>query len=1639
MSVALSIDCASGTDYAKIIKKTDSWASEESFTISSGSTVLFTSPTLVDNQERAIEVCLTASANHIYTLKMMDSRNDSWTNGAWIAIVDINDNTVFKELMTDKTAETYDFALYSPITKGSEWKFSNTLSNGWNQYSFADSDWISITCGSTTQQAVGTQYLRKTFAGVSGMAAVETQFKYRFGIVAYINGVEIFRDNLPAGVVSEGTMASGSYSTSDFHGVIRSAAVAESAQSVLAVELHSTHTNPLAVDFDAFLSYGAGISSENNCYVSAANVTVTSSGVTNPSFAFDYTRSNAASVTVSTLPKDILVSFSGNVYPRVSAIRIYPASTPLVAPTAFILYGGDSTTTASWTKLIDPVAQTYSALQWKQFNRFAEPDLFRAMKLTLTDSSGATLSLYEVQFMVCNVPTPTLQYPEASYAFYARHDSVDLHPSPYGMTSCAISPQLPAGLSFDTTSCGITGIATVDSPQTTYTVTAAAGANTITGTVTLTFTDCQGTLLRILRTYRSPASAEAFRIRDTATDAMLMEVPIGHTNPSGRDHVDYLCVSAERFDVTLDCSSLNWASNSYIYVYAVLIDQEEELLLKARFDGFQSNDNTYYLRRYTINVLDEWHFKMGSLPSNWYDDSTSGWEQGRMGTFPASSNQIQLYKKTFSVSDLSVVSGLILNIRYQYGCIVYLNGHEAFRNHLDVGAVTETTTASESYSGVHYHTVTLPGRFVTEDGSYPLSLLKQGSNTVAIGLIAVAGQTSADFDASVRMMTNEPEAHIWQFFASNSGISGSGMNAFDGYFGTNIYSNTCRDNSVTITLNNDRREWVNTVQVQNDYEGKTAGVGEFTLYGRNSNSDEWTQLVKVAGLTYSMAGQRRNVYFLNRIPYNQFRFENFVSSGSSCKWKVQSLNLYATSVLADPAPLTYPASTEIFQGIEMSELIPEGSGYYDYSITPALPEGLSIDSSNGWVSGTHSSIMSPTSFTVTAHKITGGTTTASFTLSCGVCTGGRSLMTVRVRADGFAHENSWKLFQGRGTSGTVLMSSAKFPVTSNYYYLDFCLNDGLYTFQGMDLYGDGWMVGTGYTLTADVGAMELEIEELAGGAQGTPRTVSTTFSTFFPFQMEYTDWKVYQGEEVAAGWNGVDFNDAAWETKKAAEIANPSVVTTYIRKSFQLTNIDDYQVLNVRMKYAGGVAVYFNDNRVARFNLADDFDASTESIAVHDATVDSKFHVILVTAGVQEGTNVVAFEIHRPIGTSSSDPFVFDATGVFGVETCSTVIDSYSATDSTMLSTGTLAGIMDLDPYTTGTLPATAGAFVEWTVENLEGSKWNSFNLLGANDVPIWVFELYGLMVPTDVQNRVVMVNSNTPLQQRTKPQISVPVGLAGFRKVRYEVLQVSGVTSTGALFTAYCKASGDVCPGVGLYPSVAEGQISPGPCAEGFLGYSYRTCSEGVLGEVQTDTCVYKAPTSVRYRSARYAFVKGTQSTTEKPLTRSVITNWYLDEGVTLPAGLALNHETGEITGVPTDVAEMTSFTVYAENPSGATSASIDISVRTGRCNAEGVFPVTEVDTVAEYQCSSQGSYVGTQKRACVLGEKDGEWQKASGFCTSIGTIVILIVVAIVVIAAIVFILMRAGRKSKAVGGVKGTKKAAKATPKKVAKNVKV
>ncbi|MFN7685254.1 MAG: putative Ig domain-containing protein [Oligoflexia bacterium] len=103
--------------------------------------------------------------------------------------------------------------------------------------------------------------------------------------------------------------------------------------------------------------------------------------------------------------------------------------------------------------------------------------------ITATGSGGSGSTLYTI---VVNDTLPNLTYTGSPFTWGRNVTSVNLIPTNSGgtVTSCSITPLLPTGLSISST-CAITGIATVLSPATTYTVSATNSGGTITRTISI--------------------------------------------------------------------------------------------------------------------------------------------------------------------------------------------------------------------------------------------------------------------------------------------------------------------------------------------------------------------------------------------------------------------------------------------------------------------------------------------------------------------------------------------------------------------------------------------------------------------------------------------------------------------------------------------------------------------------------------------------------------------------------------------------------------------------------------------------------------------------------------------------------------------------------------------------------------------------------------------------------------------------------------------------------------------------------------------------------------------------------------------------------------------------------------------------
>lgn len=154
-----------------------------------------------------------------------------------------------------------------------------------------------------------------------------------------------------------------------------------------------------------------------------------------------------------------------------------------------------------------------------------------------------------------------------------------------------------------------------------------------------------------------------------------------------------------------------------------------------------------------------------------------------------------------------------------------------------------------------------------------------------------------------------------------------------------------------------------------------------------------------------------------------------------------------------------------------------------------------------------------------------------------ICKDGKSLITSTLLTTSMPSLEFYRLYAGRGTSGQLLRDEPSlFMANNNLVYADFCLPHGIYTFQrGMSQSDEGLSFPAGHSLSVDLGTLRFEMGHVPQSAPVSGATM--VFSSLLPFQINYDDWRVYRSATaVPANWNANDFDDAAWDVVKAADI-----------------------------------------------------------------------------------------------------------------------------------------------------------------------------------------------------------------------------------------------------------------------------------------------------------------------------------------------------------------------------------------------------------------------------------------------------------------------------------------------------------------------
>jgi acid phosphatase type 7 len=163
------------------------------------------------------------------------------------------------------------------FSNGSSWKYNDLgidLGTSWQASNFNDGTWLSgsaelgygdgdeqtvVSYGSNSNNKHITTYFRKTFfvSNPSQFQEILGSIRRDDGAVVYVNGIEVFRTNMPGGTISFGTLASSTISfggENTFHSFAFSPAVLVNGNNTVAVEIHQDDVSSSDISFNMSLS-----------------------------------------------------------------------------------------------------------------------------------------------------------------------------------------------------------------------------------------------------------------------------------------------------------------------------------------------------------------------------------------------------------------------------------------------------------------------------------------------------------------------------------------------------------------------------------------------------------------------------------------------------------------------------------------------------------------------------------------------------------------------------------------------------------------------------------------------------------------------------------------------------------------------------------------------------------------------------------------------------------------------------------------------------------------------------------------------------------------------------------------------------------------------------------------------------------------------------------------------------------------------------------------------------------------------------------------------------------------------------------------------------------------------------------------
>ncbi|KAK8808604.1 hypothetical protein WA158_008505 [Blastocystis sp. Blastoise] len=1217
--------------------------------------------------------------------------------------------------------------------------------------------------------------------------------------------------------------------------------------------------------------------------------------------------------------------------------------------------------------------------EFKIFDNDANIYPYNSFQLYLTKNEWNSTAEYpEILFFTCNRYPMPLQYLHDDYSVTLYFHNI-ISPVYTGYTGFTITPSLPKGLSIHIDTGAISGIPTERTPKTLYTIQAAHPYPTTTF-LNIETDLCSSSHIKIVRHYgyNTKIYSESFIIRNKETKEIIYEEKENTIQQLNTTIYHEFCIPSVEYTIEFNNQAsmhyTRWEDDSTLSIYKASkyitssepIESLDHYILIFKEKRDQKGSKNYIIQlKDMVSIHSTWKHNEGSIPDNWYSLSyiDSDWEKIIMGENTISKS-IHLFRKNIELTSIDVYSIADIRVQYYSGIIIYINGNEIFRNHLETNIITPSTYATSIYSELIFRRITVP-----------LSSFIIGMNSIAIMFIPHKNEPTTNYimDISIRDVGKGDTRAIYDIYTDTNKENVINMNYHEYMF------LPATDNTISISSYHDEYSTLTHYAMYTDYSVYTnMRPFHWALQGRSTNqiNNTWVTIDEQTNINWDLCAQRR---IFAVIPekmklYNEYRFIDI--SGFNDKLKIYQIELYSSSLSMD-IPLFSYKNTTVYVNTYIEELVPSYSYYYtNYTIYPSLPEGLTLNTVTGVIRGIPKWNTNNNHYRISAKSYDNTIYTNDIYINIINCTGNKSVIGLDIQ-----YYNNYRFLEITVEDVSQVVRKVVYyneSIQDNYrefirrddpslrhLYIPICLNSSSYEIKLIPRDYKRFLYPCGYIVSTPSGTLYKE-----GDLYNNEIPTKISIDTYIPIQSFSTVWKYIGASNEMSDWFEKDFDDSHWSIENNNYFVLNNQKHLYLRSYFDVPSISSHISIDLNIQTKGTLIVYINQLCVYINNT------------ISNSIQDHLFTIPIQLYSIKSTHNLIA--IYTCYASSVKDTNVFiDSSYISG--TITQLLNTFTYTSNSLISRDYPLQNMMTKDYYTYTEFLDDSIIIDIFMNKEQSFPFNSIFIQTLNYSQPTGISIYA----KEKENyQWISIVDKKPIEGegRISTYISIPQGLAKFSYYQIHFFNNNNnnnnnnnkmkINTNNTLSTIisyftfiYISTSQSLCPSTNTYISVGENEYSYALCEDGYEGYMFSQCDGFHFGASNKEYCIPLRPNHLEYPQKQYTLYTYTDIKDIIPTYDNIIN--FFSIVPTLPEGIYMNKTTGIISGIPKLVVNNSiSYSITGYNPSGTISTSILININSGYCMSTSEYPKTDVFSKIEIPCIE--GYIGIQYKYCELDENN-------------------------------------------------------------------